>query len=188
MSSLRFNSVLLEISNAMSADQLNEMKFLVQQEIGKRNLEKIGSGRELFQLFRERGKLAEDNTAFLSELLKEIKRQDLSDKIDNFNIQPEPDDGLSEEEKAKLKIATEVIAENLGKSWRKLGRKLGLSETKLESISKKHPTDLEETAVELLKEWGKSQGAEAQTKMLIDALRACQLNMTADKVEERLAT
>ncbi|XP_063334369.1 protein FADD [Pelmatolapia mariae] len=186
MSALQFNSVLLEISNAMSADQLNEMKFLVLQEIGKRNLEKIGSGRELFQLFRERGKLSEDNTAFLSKLLKEIKRQDLSDKIDNFNIQPEPDDGLSEEEKAKLKIATEVIAENLGKSWRKLGRKLGLSETKLESISNRHPTDLEETAVELLKEWRKSQGAAAQTKMLIDALRACQLNMTADKVEERL--
>lgn len=112
MSSLRFNSVLLEISNAMSADQLNEIKFLVQQEIGKRNLEKIGSGRELFQLFRERGKLAEDNTAFLSELLKEIKRQDLSDKIDNFNIQPEPDDGLSEEEKGKLKYDMNGVCEH----------------------------------------------------------------------------
>lgn len=99
MSALQFNSVLLEISNAMSADQLNEMKFLVLQEIGKRNLEKIGSGRELFQLFRERGELSEDNTAFLSKLLREIKRQDLSDKIDNFSIQPEADDGLSEEEK-----------------------------------------------------------------------------------------
>lgn len=109
MSALQFNSVLLEISNAMSADQLNEMKFLVLQEIGKRNLEKIGSGRELFQLFRERGKLSEDNTAFLSKLLKEIKRQDLSDKIDNFSIQPEPDDGLSEEEKGRLKYDMNVL-------------------------------------------------------------------------------
>lgn len=85
----------------MSADQLNDMKFLVQQEIGKRNLEKIGSGRELFQLFRERGKLSEDDTAFLSKLLKEIKRQDLSDKLDNVSVQPEADDGLSEEEKGR---------------------------------------------------------------------------------------
>lgn len=87
---------------------------------------------------------------------------------------------------AKLDIATEVIAENLGKSWRKLGRKLGLTDVKLESISKRHPTELEETAVELLKEWRKNRGAEAQTEELIKALRACQFNLTADKVMSRL--
>lgn len=89
---------------------------------------------------------------------------------------------------AKLDIATEVIAENLGKAWRKLGRKLGLTEVKLESISKRHPTDLEETVLELLKEWRKSRGAEARTEELIRALRACQHNLTADKVEHRLGT
>lgn len=87
---------------------------------------------------------------------------------------------------AKLDIATDVIQENLGKNWRKLGRKLGLKDIKLESISRRHPTDLEETAVELLKEWRKSRGADARTEDLIAALRACQLNMTADKVEDKL--
>lgn len=76
--------------------------------------------------------------------------------------------------------------ECLGRNWRKLGRKLGLKDVKLESISKRHPTDLEETAVELLKEWRKSRGAEARTEELIAALRACQFNMTADKVEDKL--
>lgn len=76
--------------------------------------------------------------------------------------------------------------ESLGRNWRKLGRKLGLKDVKLESISKRHPTDLEETVVELLKEWRKSRGAEARTKELIDALRACQLNLTADNVEDKL--
>jgi len=80
----------------------------------------------------------------------------------------------------------EVIAANLGKNWRKLGRRLRVSDVKLESISKRHPTDLEETAVELLKEWKKSRGAEAQTEELIKALRDCQFNLTADKVEDRL--
>ncbi len=89
---------------------------------------------------------------------------------------------------AKLGVATEVIAENLGKNWRRLGRKLGLTDVKLESISKRHPTDLEETAIELLKEWRKKSGAEARTEELIKALRACQFNLTADKVEKRLAT
>ena len=89
---------------------------------------------------------------------------------------------------AKLNIATEVIAENLGRQWRKLGRKLGLTDVKLESISKRHPTDLEETAVELLNEWRSNRGAEARAEDLIKALRACQLNLTADKVAKRLAT
>ncbi|XP_035484881.1 FAS-associated death domain protein-like, partial [Scophthalmus maximus] len=88
---------------------------------------------------------------------------------------------------AKLDIATEVIAENLGKMWRKLGRKLGLNEVKLESIYRRHPTDLEETVVELLKDWRKSRGAEAQTNELLKALRDCQFNLTAAKVEDKLA-
>lgn len=81
-----------------------------------------------------------------------------------------------------------MIAENLGRTWRKLGRKLGLSDVKLDSISKRHPTELEETVLELLKEWRKSRGAEARTEELISALRACQYNLTADKVVDRLAT
>lgn len=88
---------------------------------------------------------------------------------------------------AKLDIAKEVITENLGKNWRKLGRRLGLTDVKLESISKRHPTELEETAVELLKEWRKNRGAEARTEDLLNALRVCQFNLTADKVEAKLA-
>lgn len=88
---------------------------------------------------------------------------------------------------AKLDIAKEVIAENLGKNWRKLGRKLGLTDVKLDSISRRHPTELEETAVELLKEWRKNQGTEARIEDLLKALRACQFNLTADKVEAKLA-
>lgn len=86
----------------------------------------------------------------------------------------------------KLDIATEVIRDNLGRNWRKLGRKLRLGEIKLESIATRHPTDMEETAMELLKEWRKIRGPEAQTKELIAALRDCQLNLTADKIQEKL--
>lgn len=88
---------------------------------------------------------------------------------------------------AKLDIATEVIADNLGRTWRRLGRKLGLSEVKLDSISKRHPTDLYETAVELLKEWRKMPEPGARADDLIKALRACDLNLTADRLESRIS-
>lgn len=88
---------------------------------------------------------------------------------------------------AKLATATEVIAENLGRSWRRLGRKLGLSEVKLESIAARHPTELEETAVEVVKEWRKIRGPGARVEDLIQALRACDFNLTAHKLELRLS-
>ncbi|XP_070706069.1 FAS-associated death domain protein [Pempheris klunzingeri] len=191
MSSSNFNAVLLEISNQLSAKQLDDIKFLCRDMIGKRDLEKINSGRELFQVFTERGRLGADNRDFLSGLLVHVHRLDLSEKLKSFHSHPGwggTDDRLNAAVKAELDSATEVIAENLGRTWRKLGRKLGLAEVKLDSISNRHPTDLEETAVELLKEWRKSRGAEAQVEELIRALRACQYNLTADKVEHRLAT
>ncbi|XP_033484412.1 FAS-associated death domain protein [Epinephelus lanceolatus] len=188
MSALQFNSVLLEISNQLSAEQLDKLKFLCRDMIGKRDLEKINTGIRLFQLLSERGKLSADNTEWLCQLLVEIKRQDLSDKLNNSESQAGFNDNQpDEEERAKLDIATEVIAEKLGRNWRKLGRKLGLNDVKLESISRRHPTELDEIVRELLKEWRKSQGAEARTEKLIQALRACDFNLTADNVEDALA-
>ncbi|KAM8763137.1 FAS-associated death domain protein [Acanthopagrus schlegelii] len=188
MSSSQLNPVLLEISNELSPEQLEQMKFLC-EDIGKKELEKIDTGTKLFRVLKERRKLDLDNTEYLCKLLTDIRRDDLSDKLKGLirksgSTSAEPPDT----EKAKLNIATEVIAENLGRQWRKLGRKLGLTDVKLESISKRHPADLEETAVELLNEWRSNRGAEARAEDLIKALRACQLNLTADKVENRLAT
>ncbi|XP_072237200.1 FAS-associated death domain protein [Leuresthes tenuis] len=187
MSAQQFNAVLLDISTQLNADNLDNIKFLVREVIGKRELEKIETGRKLFLALTERGKLAADDTDYLSDLLRQIQRHDLSDKLKSFESQFGPvDNDLDGTEKAKLNDAMEVIAANLGKNWRKLGRRLCVSEVKLESISRRHPTDLEETAVELLKEWRKSRGAEARTEELIKALRDCQFNLTADKVEDRL--
>ncbi|XP_040890075.1 protein FADD [Toxotes jaculatrix] len=184
MSSLQFNAVLLEISNQLSAQQLEDLKFMCRDVIGKRDQEKINSGLKLFQYLTERGKLGEANTEYLSDLLQKVHRQDLADRIGApyDPIVKEP----GEAERAKLDIATEVIAENLGKTWRKLGRKLGLKDVKLDSIHRRHPTELEETVVELLREWRKSRGAEARVEELIKALRDCQYNLTADKVEDKL--
>ncbi|XP_034724099.1 FAS-associated death domain protein [Etheostoma cragini] len=189
MTSFQFNAALLDISTQLSAKELEDLKFLCIDIIGKRQRDDVKTGVKLFQLLMERGKLGVDNTKWLSDSLTHINRHDLSDKLNNFESQCEiNDDQPDDDEKAKLDIATDVIAEHLGRSWRKLGRRLGLKDVKLDSISKRHPTELEETARELLKEWRKSRGAEARTSQLIEALRACQFNLTADKVEDRLAS
>ncbi|XP_029901359.1 FAS-associated death domain protein [Myripristis murdjan] len=188
MTSSQFQAVLLQISIALTREQLEQMKFLC-EKIGKNRKEKLDTGYKLFEALTERGELGEDNTTFLSGLLKQVHRQDLATKLDNYDTEhlAEPSDNQpSETERAKLDIATEVIVDNIGRAWRQLGRKLRLTEAKLESISEKHPRDLEETVRELLKQWRRSQAAQASAEELIKALRACQHNLTADKVEQKL--
>ncbi|XP_015256299.1 PREDICTED: FAS-associated death domain protein-like [Cyprinodon variegatus] len=187
MSASSLNSVLLDISNQLHEDNLEKLKFLLRDVIKKQKMEKIHSGHQLFEAMAERGQLGSDRTDFLSNLLKEIHREDLSEQLDRLKVRTEvPSGGLTDSERAKLDAATQVISQNLGKNWRKLGRKLGLSEAKLESIALRHPTDLEETAMELLKEWRKSGGAGAPTDELLAALRGVQLNLTADKIQDKL--
>ncbi|XP_061132397.1 protein FADD [Syngnathus typhle] len=184
MDSLKFNALLLDISSHITNEQLDSLKYLCRDKVGKRVLETIDSGYKLFQCLTEGGELRQDKTKLLSELLEYIKRQDLSDKLNNFQSPPDcAGIQLSQTEKDKLEIAINLMAENLGLTWRKLGRKLGFNETKLQSISLRFPTDLEETARELLKEWMESRQANAHTGELIQALRTCQQNLTADQVE-----
>uniref|UniRef100_A0A1A8FCR8 Fas (Tnfrsf6)-associated via death domain n=1 Tax=Nothobranchius korthausae TaxID=1143690 RepID=A0A1A8FCR8_9TELE len=186
MNSQPFNSVLLEISNQLTADNLDKLKFLLRHVIGRRELEKIGTGHRLFEVLTERRKLTPEDTDFVSGLLEEIQRPDLSVRISSWGSASGSTDVLDRTEQAKLDAAFEVMTEHLGRNWRKLGRKLRISEVKLDSISSRHPRDLEETTMELLKEWRKSRGAEARAEELILALRDCQLNLTADEVEEKM--
>uniref|UniRef100_A0A3B4ATA8 Fas (tnfrsf6)-associated via death domain n=1 Tax=Periophthalmus magnuspinnatus TaxID=409849 RepID=A0A3B4ATA8_9GOBI len=175
---MTFNTLLLEISSHLSKEQLESLKFLCGDVIRKRDQEKVDTGIKLFQMLMQRAKLGPDNTEYLSRLLTEVQRQDLRDKLQSLDEQQRLHsfNSLSN----KLEHAAEVLSENLGHSWRKLGRKLGLTEVKLASISRKYPTDLEETAVELVREWRKTKGEQATVEVLLQALRDCQLNLTAD--------
>ncbi|XP_013981936.1 FAS-associated death domain protein [Salmo salar] len=183
-----FNSVLLKISGELVGDQLEKMKFLCIKEIGKNRLEKMTSGLQLFTVLMERNKLGPDNTVFLVSLLTDIGRLDLADKLTNCESQyaGSPNSLPNDEEQAKLDVATEVITNRIGRKWQTYGRKLGLPEAKLDHIAQKHPNNLEEQVVELLKEWRKMQKAEAKTDTLIQALRSCDQNYTADRIQTEL--
>lgn len=80
----KFRAVLLEISNQLTEDQLTKVKYLCEGEIGKRSLEKIDSGTKLFTTLTERGKLGPDNTELLGQMLSDIGRDDLCQKLTAF--------------------------------------------------------------------------------------------------------
>ncbi|XP_061102270.1 protein FADD [Conger conger] len=184
-----FSLVLLQISEDLLPDNVNAMKFLCQAQIGKKKLEQINKGTELFECLQQMNKIGPDNTDFLKDLLNSIKRADLHERLSNFETcGPGPQEvRLDPNVRAKLDIATDELSEQLGRNWRRYGRKLGITDAKLDQISAKHPFDLREQAVTLLREWRKMQGADAKVDGLIKALRSCELNLTADQLIRRLA-
>ncbi|NWT69854.1 FADD protein, partial [Prunella himalayana] len=177
----RFLSLQLSISSDLSDAELDAMKFLCRDKISKRKLEMVRKGLELFSILMEQQVIAPNKLGFLKELLEHIKRGDLLSLVAQFEQRElhAPDDQPDEHEKP-----FDVILAHVGREWKKLMRELGLSEVKLFKVETAYPFDLEEKVLQALQEWQKWKGKDAKVADVIKALRGCNLNLVADKVEE----
>uniref|UniRef100_W5KJ31 FAS-associated death domain protein n=1 Tax=Astyanax mexicanus TaxID=7994 RepID=W5KJ31_ASTMX len=181
-----FKAMLLKLSDRLNRDNVLKLIFLCEHKIGKKKCEEVESGIQLFELLIQRTEIGPDSTEYLRKLLNDIGRQDLLKIIDDYEQGSTPDDVPDREELAKINIATDVLAEHLGKKWRQYGRKLDIGDGKLEGIEEKHPRSLEEKVREVIKEWKKLRKEQAKVEELIKALRTCKLNLTADLVVKAL--
>ncbi|XP_054054453.1 FAS-associated death domain protein [Rissa tridactyla] len=184
-----FLILLNSFSSSLSDSELDSLKFLCRKEISKRRLESVRSGRDLFGILLEQQLIASDKVSVLEELFKNIKREDLVSQLKQFEEEGEvnaPDDQPDAHEKRFQKAAIEVICDNVGKDWKMLVRKLDVSEVKLERIVAANPYNLREQFYQSLREWQKWKGRDAKVADLIKALRGCNMNLVADKVEKKL--
>lgn len=81
-------------------------------------------------------------------------------------------------------MAFDIICDHVGKDWRRLARQLKVSDSKIDAIEVKYPRNLTEQVRESLRVWKSSQREAAVVSQLVEALRACRLNLVADHVEE----
>ncbi|XP_053836163.1 FAS-associated death domain protein [Vidua macroura] len=185
----RFLSLQLSISSGLSVTELDAMKFLCRDKIKKGKLEAVQMGLELFSILMERQLIAHNKLGFLKELLQHIGRGDLLSLVVQFEQRElhVQDDQPDEHEKLLLKAAFDVICANVGREWKKLMRELGLPEVKLDKVEAAYRFDLEEEVFQALREWQKWKGKDAKVADLIKGLRGCNLNLVADKVEEKIA-
>ncbi|KFQ84460.1 Protein FADD, partial [Phoenicopterus ruber ruber] len=126
--------------------------------------------------------IASDKVAFLQDMLENIKREDLVSQLKQFVEEGEvnaPEDQPDVHEKP-----IEVICDNVGRDWKMLMRKLGISEVKMDRIVTANPYNLQEQLVQSLREWQKMKGRDAKVTDLIKALRGCNMNLVADRVEQ----
>ncbi|NXP32420.1 FADD protein, partial [Leiothrix lutea] len=179
-------SLLHSISSGLSVTELSQMKFLCLNKIGKRKIDAVQSGQELFNILMEQQEITKDNLELLKKLLLHIKRRDLLSQVVQFEEgEPDaPDDQPDEHEKRLLRAACAVICDHVGKEWKRLMRQLGMPEVKLDRIEEAHPRKLYEQLVQALREWQKWKGKDAKVADLITALQGCQLKLVAEKVEE----
>ena len=79
--SISFNASLQQISQKLSDDDIEYLKFLCEWVIpqSSRRMESVRSGVDLFQLLKDEGKLPPQNLAFLRWILTSIRRGTLLD-------------------------------------------------------------------------------------------------------------
>lgn len=176
-----FLVLLHSVSTGLSEDELTELKFLCRSRVGKRKLESVRCGLDLFNVLLEQNELDSEHTELLRELLVSLRRQDLLRRLDNFEAGAA---GRAPPEERDLRAAFDIICDNVGKDWRRLARHLKVTDAKIDAIEEKYPRNLTEQVRESLRVWKSARREDATVSHLVRALRACQLNLVADLIEE----
>lgn len=177
----RFLVLLHSVSSGLSSDELAQLKFLCQGRVSKRKLERARSGVDLFSVLLEQSELDGERPELLRELLASLRRQDLLRLLDDYEGGAA---GRAAPEERDLCAAFDIICDHVGKDWRRLARQLKVSDSKIDAIEVKYPRNLTEQVRESLRVWKSSSGENAAPARLVEALRACRLNLVADLVEE----
>ena len=76
-----FRSLLLELSNSLTANELGQLKFLCGDVLPKGRLDSIKEGFELFEALEHLNKLSEKKRDFLASKLSALNRVDLRNKL-----------------------------------------------------------------------------------------------------------
>lgn len=79
-----FLVLLHSLSGSLSNSDLMELKFLCRERVGKRKLERMQSGLDLFSVLLEQNDLEPNRTGLLRELLASLRRHDLLQRLDKF--------------------------------------------------------------------------------------------------------
>ncbi|XP_055987931.1 FAS-associated death domain protein [Sorex fumeus] len=175
-----FLVLLHSLSAKLASEELTQLKFLCQDRVGKRKLERMQSGLDLFSVLLEQNALDREHTELLRHLLSSVRREDLLQLLDAFEA------GAAEETAAELRelhAAFDIVCTHVGRDWRQLARRLQLSDARIDAIEERFPRKLPEQVREMLRVWKNARREAATVAQLVAALRACQMNLVADFVE-----
>ena len=83
-----FQKLLERLSQEIEEEELESLKFLLENHIPAGTLEKCKTARILFKCMKQKGLLGYNNLDFLEDLLKVAQRSDLVEIVKDFKLQP----------------------------------------------------------------------------------------------------
>lgn len=189
---LAFRKMLIELSQNITKDYLEEIKFMCADQIPRRLLETVTIPLKLWEALVERNLIGPGNLDFLKYILRGNSvggRTDLLDivntyEVDHARVEPSNRQNIHcQETLTDMSDEFDLISSAIGKDWRRLVRKLGTSDSDIDTASEQCPRDVREQIRKLLVLWQKKRGSAASRGELVEALRNCQCNTLATKLE-----
>lgn len=84
MSISKYRKFIFSMGQELSTENLSSLKYLLRDLLTTNQTEGINSPTDLFVLLEQRNELGSDNCHLLKDLLRQIKRQDLVKKLEDF--------------------------------------------------------------------------------------------------------
>eukprot|EP00079_Xenopus_tropicalis_P009793 XP_002934114.1 PREDICTED: FAS-associated death domain protein [Xenopus tropicalis] len=176
---------LLQISNKLNESELSSLKFL-RRDLGKKKLEGVRSATDLFSLLLERQEISGENVDYLIQLLGSINRHDLVAEVADYKTKCIGSTGApGTQERDSLDDAFDVICDNVGRDWKMLVRRLGVSDVTIDRIVGANPNNMREQLYRCLRSWKDNMGERASMENLLQALLNCKMKLVQDKVLEK---
>ena len=85
MSISKYRKFIFSLGQELSTENLSSLKYLLRDLLTTSQTEGINSPTDLFVLLEQRNELGSGNCHLLKDLLRQIKRQDLVRKLEDFN-------------------------------------------------------------------------------------------------------
>lgn len=79
-----FQSLLVQLSDAISDDDLERMIFFCTDIIGRKQAEEISRPFQLWQVLKDRGQINEEEVSYLEGMFRTIKRSDLLQVVTDY--------------------------------------------------------------------------------------------------------
>jgi len=141
-SSIKFRTKILNVGRRLTKENINDIKFVLKEDIGEGALEGIGNGTDLLDLLETRNIFSKTDLSGLLGILEGIERQDIIDfLLDKQESKAVPkSDEIKErldQRRPKQPIDHDIldfIANLLAADWKRTARFLQLPEHKIEII------------------------------------------------------
>ena len=79
-----YRTFLVDLSDNLSMDDLEKLKFVGLNVVPRGEMEKVTAGFKFFDFLEQKGTITPQNITFLEKIMQAIKRNDLASKVNQF--------------------------------------------------------------------------------------------------------